>query len=661
MSPNVPGHRILEVIREVPGRRIVLRTELDGVQCSTRVILDARLDARHAPLVAELVLRGRGSLAGMPEAVGLVLEGYRVAARLPRDSRWWTHALAAGVTPDHHAYVSTRWMEGTPLHEVSGPLHDDVRVPVLMGVAFILHELHSRQLVYGDLKAENLILSADGLPALIDLDTVREVPAENLPAVTRDLTRSWAAPEQHQHHSYLASDIWAFAGLVESLSPGGAPPGWRELLRACRHPDPLRRPQTRMVYEVISGERTGELLDWEGRPTPASAGTERTERVGETPPGAEAPAVVRTERVADVGSPSVTSVVAEQVREEGPSRPQLPSCAGVVVGLFLVPLMLCVGGGLWLDQRYVDEANTAAEAALSGLRAYKTRPELNRDTRQRKALRDNAQAAWEIRTTARAGAVYALALVWEQGWQDSGRTWNDAAYLEAKAHLDRISGSNEPEALLAAATLAGASCRLRRTEATAVGDCSRSLDTLDRFFELLPDREDTRWLGVEGAWTEVLVLTDEAYAAGDARLPEAATILKRGLDRCELTEGWLSWAPVNGPEMLQDCLVLAGLAPDFKRYFAWSRLLLATDQVGGQPNADTLRHLYSAAGTGCDSVKVTRGKRGDYFYKGADWCLAVGHAARGARAEAMVLIERAADPSRPWTQLQAGLDAEESL
>jgi len=659
---NLPGHELVSEtpLRDVPGQRRVFRTRVGDLACVTRVLLGARLPASLATLLPPMVLNGRGSLTGIPESVALTLEGYRVAARLPpMDPPRWPRAVAAGLTAEGHVYVTTTWMEGVPLDEAIRPLPHapDLALDVLR----VLDTLHRSHVAYGDLKPANLVLGDSGA-ALIDLDTLREVGGVHVPAVTRDLTRSWAAPEQTQsQHTYLASDLWAFAQLVDVLCGEELPPDWRAPLRACRHPDPSRRPRTDLLLAALEGQPV-ELVDALGRPLeappPAAAGggtAGATERVEETHPGG--PQGPGTERVAEdttrggTGPTLATAPTAPLAR-----KLDATGCALWTGGLLLAGVLFCAGVGTWANSRVVADANRAAEDALQALKAYKTRAELNRDTGQRGALRELAQAAWEERHTARTTAVYALALVWEQGWQDAGRAWDEPTWTATVGQLAAAEASGEIEAQLAWGSLLAARCRLDPGPA-AVSACDAALRALESFHAARGDVEATHWLAVEARWTALLVRNEVARSEQQARLPTADARFAEALAECDAAKPLLAWAPVNGPELVQACLHVAGFAGDVDGWLGWARWLVDADATDGSLSRTTVWHLYSAGGEGCDGVTTER-SRGDWkVRKATPWCLALGHAGRGCLDSSREVADaavREGDP-HPWDKLYAAL------
>jgi hypothetical protein len=654
----------------------VSRTRIGDEECVTRVLLSTQVPPALGPLVQKIVLQGHGTMLGMiPEDLQLTLEGYRVAARLPTDAaRPWTHAVAAGVDANGHVYVTTRWIEGTPLHHVPPGPPDEARRFAIEALR-ILALLHARLVTYGDFKSENLVLRPDSHVALIDLDTLREVAGPVSYAPTRDLTRSWAAPEQErEQQTFLASDLWAWARFVETRFVDGSPPEWRTALDACRLGDPLRRPRTDVLLAHLEGGGADALVDWLDRPTPPAS--THTERVPESPTGPVAPPLFETVRVPESRehtgdlpgdlpggrtSPTLSPVTGPlPVAPPRKKRTTGYGCLQAFLVAVALPILSCAG--LWFawDRVQIARADEAAQETMVALEAYKTRPEINRQKGQREYLERLADDAWEIRHTPTSSAVRALATVWAQGWQDSGRTWSADRYQAGENALSMVEGENLPEALLARATLEAGACRLHRLDATAPVHCARSLATLATFGDKLPAGDDANWLRVEGAWTAVLVESELAATATAARLPDAGAHLSAGLERCVAAEPWLPYAPVNGVELLQDCLRLAGASDALGQYRHWADLLVAADRSDGAVTPATLGHLYTAAGSGCDAVTLDK-RRGDWLVRGGTpWCVAVGHAARHCWASAVAASrDRDSDPAHPWAAFDALLASPE--
>lgn len=710
----IPGHREDSLLREVPGSRRVLRTFTRGRLCVTRVLLSDRVDPELSPEIEKIVLTGEG-FAPLPRSLDLTLAGYRVAARLPRDANMpWTSAVAAGVTPDGYVYVSTRWMEGTPLHHLMGQLTDRMSRDLLAGAARILVELHGRSIAYGDFKAENLVMAPNGKLSLIDLDTLRLVPGPTMSVVTQDVSRSWAAPEQFQQHTFLSSDLYAFGRLVEEMFPAGLPVEFRDLVAACRQNDPLRRPQTHLVFQRISGQKVV-LKDWNGQITPppsAPVGSpDATVRVEEDAPGpvpsgpqpspvvtagmpiplpAGGPTVApmatveleddtsESPEIDPTSSPPPSPVVISTERTDGGGRPiglnglpppiektdgltksivpgnvaparnigPIRGCFGLLVLAGMVGLLLCAGLIGYQKQQDLAEANAQAEQTMDALRRYKTDARINGDKEMRQSIKTKADEAYALADTPRSSGVRALATVWGQGWQDRGKIWNSADFDTAEQVVNAAKDPDQPEVLLARATLNLGACRLNRKNASsAARSCLESLEALDRFFSVLSVDSEWNWMRVEGVWVEVMVLSEQyAYAAAG----EQVQILGRARDRCLQVRPFLDDAPVNGPELLEDCLRLDGLAGDVDGWLATAKLLLEK-----KDDSDTRKQLYYAAGEGCEKTPlVKKGSRVDPGSKADPWCATMGLAGQGEWDAAARMAQSATvlqnPDARPW-------------
>lgn len=651
----IPNHTLVTRLALRPKQREVWQTQYGGRSCVTRVLIGDPQPKEFAGLIKSVVTGGRGSAVALAENVQLTIEGYRVATHLTTtitSAPRWPRVLDAGLTENGYVYVTTEWMEGQTLQRAK-PADHQTRVLIAQSVANILATLHYANIAYGDLKADNLIIGPAGQVSLIDLDTMREVPGPLLAVPLRDLTPSWAAPEQrHDSQTYLASDLWAFGILIRELFAEGVPEPWQPLVDACRHPQPLERPQTASLLARMHVP-SSPLLNWYDEPirphsAEASGGignADRTERVEEQGVG-------ETERV-----PETTGATAPKApsafTQPGPARDtSLRGCLIIAVAVSVLSIGGCAGLVGWWDMRQVGLANNAADEALAALKSYKTRPEVNRDTSQRTVIRVQADGAWETRATPHSAAVRALALVWEQGWQDASRKWDPERYEAATAAL-KGAGEREPATWLARATVEGGACRLNRADAMSAAHCDRALEALSTLKTVLPDSSDWSWMRVEAAWTEVLVRGELAGQAVNARSAEAPQRLATVLAACDAAAPYLEYGPVNAVELEQDCLNYAGLSQDWVRYYALADSLFSRSGV----DKTTVTHAYRAAGEQCADTTVNQ-KRGEWVIKGPVWCTAVGHAARGCVELAWDTIAKNQPLYRDleWDQLAASLN-----
>jgi hypothetical protein len=663
----IPGHVLHETIKEVSGVRRILRSRYLGADAVTRILLEFRERPSRDALVKGIVLHGSGSTAGIHKDLVPTLEGYRVAARLSHPDPRWPTALAAGVLPDGFVYVTTRWIPGTPLHRLPDEVDGAARRDIAVQAAELLVALHARKIAFGDLKAANLVLGMESRVSLIDLDTLREVPDAQTAAVTTDATPEWAAPEQvERHETYLASDVWAWANLLSALFPHGTPPEWRHAVAACRLRDPLARPRsdalsahlrdgTVPLYDALSRRIDLDAIDVAYAPASRGGVTERvpehtpagaTERVPEHAPAAGS---TRSGAEPSAAHPDGTST-GEDPSARFSSGRRRPALGGVAVGVTVLAVVVGIPLAVW-DHGRVQEADRLAAATLEALQEHKTDHRQNSRAR-RDDLRAQAEEAYAVRSTPASAAIRALAVVWEAGWQDSRKTFDAATWEIGRAAVEDASDSGRVEALLAEATLYTADCRLNASASSAASSCARARSALAAF----KGGDAPDWLRVEAAWTEVLLLTDLAARQTAANDPTASTTRHAALRTCDDAAAWRPQAPVHGPELLQDCLLVASAAQDVDRYLSYGAELIAADAERGLQKR-TLRHVYGAW-QGCAEVHVTKRANGDWSTRGSDWCQALGDTTRDcdARARDHLAQGQRLEPDRPWSQLTRHID-----
>jgi hypothetical protein len=306
--------------------------------------------------------------------------------------------------------------------------------------------------------------------------------------------------------------------------------------------------------------------------------------------------------------------------------------------------LLLAGWGLY---EYAAAGAGRVKEMESALRDYKTDAALNRNREDLLRLTRSSPFRYE---PPRWNALSALAMAWASGWQDRGKAWTEEEEAKAREILARVDGVAQPEAELARGTVHAAWCRLGPIDLARGGHCDAALVGIAAFFRGTEGDPTLDWMRVEAAWTEVLVHSHATGRAIDTGQSAAATAAV-GLSRCDDAMAWLQAAPVNDRELVQDCVVLAGLAEDLDRYRAYASWLLVDD--GATPRESTEAHLYRAAGPRCADANFRR--KGSLWTQrsGDPWCLAVGHYARGCTAESLDVIARngGAGPAHAWTTL----------
>lgn len=650
MSVFIPGQEVERTLRDSP-QRLVLLVRCQGILLVTRILRSSKVSSHHARLVQTAVTKGRGSFMALGEEIAMTLEGYQVAARLLPEAGTpptWPQAVDGGVTAEGFVFVTTTWVEGHCLHQLPRALSVAERQKASLAILDLLVAMHEKNIAYGDLKLDNLVLRPDGGVSLIDLDTLREVPGPDAGAPSRDRTVSWAAPEQiSQQETWLGSDLWALSRVLREIWGNELPVLWMGGLAACRAVDPVARPTALSLrnYLIFGG---GTLVDHEGkivsiddideRRPPSAA--EETERV----------AGGSTERVAEggvlqvSGAPAVSGSTSVLLRFG-----KVAMAVGVVVVIVAFSLKYV------LKQAVLREADAHAEALLAEMKVHKTDPAKNGPA-ERSRLAEATAALWEGTRTPRTCAVRALSMTWDQRWHTDA-PWSQADFDAASAAVSEPDCRTEPEAMLARATLYAGSCRRRDKTVVSTTDCQLSIEAVAPFWQAVPQGVGTHWLRVEAAWQELRARSALIGRYVEFGNPAWAVQASVGMARCAEAEAWLPFAPVNGPELLDECLVAAGGAKDVTNFFHFADLRFSSLPADTAKRQRVLSQVYAAAGPECAEVSVAwRGREG-VVVSGHPWCAAMGHVARRCPAAAEIAEGARLGTAHPWRKLEDAMPA----
>lgn len=689
------GHALHEPLRHVAGDRRVMRSTWRGQPAVTRLLL-VPVDLRQDAVLRSYVIDGRGSALRLPSAVMDTVEGYRVRARLGA-SVGLPAVLAVGVTDQAerapfgqgYVFITTAWVEGTPLDAWWPGRSDTARWQLVAVLAGQLAALHERLVAYGDLKPSNVIVGSDGQPRLIDLDTLREVPAAHVPVVTTQATAGFAAPEQLREghrETWLGSDVWSLGEVVKRLSGDVLTGSWAELVAACQREHPATRPTAVQIVVWLGG---GALGGDEATQRVPEVESERTERVPEiegpvagggvrTPvpgwgPEATVEPIAGASKLAAAGG-SWVSPVAEADRtvrvEEPPDEPpvlrvqtavsSVPRSSGRGAGIFtlatgaaLVALLIVSVGGFFALRAWQEvQASCSALAGLrDDLREQKTRKEKN-TPEVLKGILEAADTHLQVCAGDATGlGVQALGRVWATGWHYSKPKWNEATWAEVGSVVDAVSDSSAPEAQAAVMLRDAAGCRLLPNNAASerTERCARAHAEAARLLDVLGSDDRWQWLAVEVAWMDAMASLAEAQRLRSASAAaESEQRAAQGVPVCDRAVAWLGRAPVNGPEMLETCSYLAGHARDLGAYARYARAAIeARVGAGGKMDDKALGVLYSSPAPECASMKIEKGSRlatGSGLGTGgwSDWC-------RVASARAIGCGDRVRPPTRDVT------------
>ena len=187
-----------------------------------------RADDAYEKMVAiKLIRRGMGS-----EAARRRFQRERqTLARL--EHPYITRLIDGGATSDGQPYLVMEYVQGTPINRYC----DENRLPIaqrlkLFGrICEAVHCAHQNLIVHRDLKPNNILITADGVPKLLDFGISKllhsDLAEESLEATVtlfRALTPRYASPEQiHNSNITTASDVYSLGVLLYELLTGHRP------------------------------------------------------------------------------------------------------------------------------------------------------------------------------------------------------------------------------------------------------------------------------------------------------------------------------------------------------------------------------------------------------------------------------------------------------
>ncbi len=225
----------------------VLRTL--GVGGMGEVFLAERADAEFDQKVAIKVVFG-GTLARNVQS-RLKIER-QILAQLDHPNI--AHLVDGGSMPDGSAYIVMEYVDGVPIDAFcdSQRLDVDARLKLFQTVCAAVHYAHQNLIVHRDLKPSNILVTADGVPKLLDFGIAKLLDerqaGHHTLAVThadfRLMTPDHASPEQVRGQAITtSSDVYVLGVLLYELLTGSRPfvfPSTRlaEIERAICETDP---------------------------------------------------------------------------------------------------------------------------------------------------------------------------------------------------------------------------------------------------------------------------------------------------------------------------------------------------------------------------------------------------------------------------------------
>jgi tetratricopeptide (TPR) repeat protein len=135
--------------------------------------------------------------------------------------------IDAGVTPEGMPYAVIEQVDGVPIDkycDASLPDPED-RIRLFLKVCDAVQFAHGNLIVHLDIKPDNILVTADGIPKLIDFGLASDLGDDAATLTTvRAFTPGYSSPEQSCGQSAtVASDVYGLGAVLFRLLTGAAP------------------------------------------------------------------------------------------------------------------------------------------------------------------------------------------------------------------------------------------------------------------------------------------------------------------------------------------------------------------------------------------------------------------------------------------------------
>lgn len=142
------------------------------------------------------------------------------------------HLLDAGVLPGGLPYLVMEYIDGQPIDDYCDERHLDIshRLRLFQTVCHAVHVAHQNLVIHRDLKPNNILVTSDGTPKLLDFGIATLIQEDDQPARTitrtehRRLTVDYASPEQLAGAAVSTqTDVYSLGVILYELLTGMVP------------------------------------------------------------------------------------------------------------------------------------------------------------------------------------------------------------------------------------------------------------------------------------------------------------------------------------------------------------------------------------------------------------------------------------------------------
>ena len=198
--------------------------ELLGRGGMGEVWLGERVDADFTQRVAIKIL----PMAGDRDAIARFRRERRVLARLddPRIAK----LLDGGVTPDGRPWLAMELVEGPELLVACRGLALDAKLRLFAEICDVVQAAHRSLVIHRDLKPSNILVTAEGMPKLLDFGIAKLMTPDGdsegglTRTSERPMTLFYASPEQIRGGEItVASDVWSLGVILHEILVGERP------------------------------------------------------------------------------------------------------------------------------------------------------------------------------------------------------------------------------------------------------------------------------------------------------------------------------------------------------------------------------------------------------------------------------------------------------